>query len=368
MQNLTSHSNRHNDGSSIPVRLTFFEFTTGAPHPLSSTHTVTLPQHSETPHVVLGAEVLGDHILVVVWVTRSKYLIYLVSWKTGAMTLVSGLSKSCLIVDSRKYPKLRESLDEQRMYHNGRVWAAVINSSLVALIDGAEHRLEICKLEIPTLGPYLQTLCFFDLPPLVRSVASLFVSGIHKEYVPTSRHHAQSRSSRGCHLPFYSHTIGTIALRLQFALGMTVYHSYALIISVPALLSAIPTGVRNMPWVDWAPSSADMFKIMTLKPAGPFWITSLLPLEVRRYDLRHTQSIQSTAEDTSPIQPPLGPGTIEGVWNSLKTHISYRDIRVPAGDRDIYRYADIVADREWVIVVKPLDVSSVYTSLKHYGW
>jgi len=282
------------------------------------------------------------------------------------MTLVSGLSKSCLSVDSRKSPKLRESPDEQRMYHNGRVWAAVIDSSLVALIDEVEHRLEICKLETPTLGPYLQTLCFFDLPSLVGSVASLFVSRIQKEYVPTSKHHAQSRSSRGCHLPFYSHTIGTIALRLQFALGMTVYHSYALIISIPALLSAIPTGVRNVPWADWAPSSTHMFKIMTLKPAGPFWITSLLPLEVRRYDLPHTLSIQSTAEDTSSLQQPLSPGTIEGAWNNLKTH-PYRDTRVPASDGDIYRSADIVADREWVIVVKPLDVSSVYTSLKHYG-
>jgi len=341
VQNLTSHSNRHNDGSSTPVRLTFFEFTTGAPHPLSSTHTLSLPQHSETPHVVLDAEVVGDHVLVIVWVTRSKSLVYLVSWKTGTMTLVSSLSNSCLVVDSKNPPKLRESPDEQRVYYNGRVWAAVINSSSVALIDEVEHRVEICKLEIPTLGPYLQTLCFFDLPPLVRSVSSLFVSGIHKEYVPTSRHHAQSRSSRGCHLPFYSHTIGTIALRLQFALGMTVYHSYALIISIPALLSAIPTGVRNVPWVDWAPSSAHMFKIMTLKPAGPFWITSTLglPLEVRRYDLWHTQSIQSTAEDTSSLQPPISPGTIDGDWNSLKTHISYRDVRVPAGDRDIYRYA-----------------------------
>jgi len=367
VQNLTSHSNRQNDRSSTPVRLTFFEFTTGAPHPLSSTHTVSLPQHSETPQVVLDAEVLGDHILVVVWVTGSKSLIYLVSWKTGTMTLVSGLSNSCLVVDSRKSPKLRESPDEQRMYQNGRAWATVINNSLVALMDEVEHRLEICKLEIPTPGPYLQTLCFFDLPPFVRSIACLFVSGIHKEYVPTSKHHAQSRSSRGCHLPFYSHTIGTIALRLQFAIGMTAYHSYALIISVPALLSTIPTGVRNVPWADWAPSSTHMFKITVLKPAGPFWITSLLPLEVRRYDMRHTQFIQSTAEDTSSLQSPLCPGTIDGVWNSLKTHMPYRDVRVPASDRDIYRSADIVADREWVVVVKPLDVSSVYTSLKHYG-
>jgi len=160
-------------------------------------------------------------------------------------------SKSCLVVDSIKSPKLRESPDEPRLDQNRRrrPWATVVNSSLVALIDEVEHRLEICKLEIPTSGPYLQTLCFLDLPPLA-SVASLFVVAISKEWVPTSKHHAQSRSSRGCHLPFFSPTIGTIALHYEeeTAVGRRFY---AMIISVPALLSAISTGVRSVPWVEW---------------------------------------------------------------------------------------------------------------------
>jgi len=273
------------------------------------------------------------------------------------------LSKSCIVVGSSKSLKLREFPDES-MDRNGSLWIAVINSSLVALINEVEHSLEICKLETPTPGPYLQTLCFFDLPPLA-PVAPLSVSTILKEWVPTSKHHAQSRSSRGCHLPFYSPTVGTIALRLVYGIG--IYRSYALIISIPALLSAIPAGVRNVPWVDWGPSGTHIFKITTLTPAGPFWITSLVPLEVRRYDLRRTQYIRSTAEDMSSLSCLLNSDTTEEVLNNFRTHMSYRDARVSASDKDLCRSADIVADREWVIVVKPLDVSSVYTSLKPYG-
>ena len=251
------------------------------------------------------------------------------------------------------------------MGQSRRPSATVVNG-LVALIDDFEHRLEICKLEIPTPGPYLQTLCFFDLPP-VASVGSLFVAAIYKEWVPTSKHHAQSRSSRGCHLPFYSPTIGTIALRLHYEMGAMVHCMYAMIISVPALLSAIPTGVRSVlwakcvPWVKWGPSSTHIFKIRTaLIPAGPFWVTSTLPLEVRRYDLRRTPYIQSTAEDTSSLQSrPLNPDTVKGAWN---TFMPYRDARVPASGRNLCHSVDIVADREWWIVVESSDVSSVYTA------
>jgi len=148
---------------------------------------------------------------------------------------------------------------------------------------------------------------------------------------------------------------------------MAVGRMYAMIISVPALLSAISTGVRSVPWVEWGPSSTHMFKMGPgLKSAGPFWITDTWRLEVRRYDLRRTPYIQSTAEDTSSLQsPPLNPDTVEGVWNSFETHMPYHDARVPASDGNILRLANIVADREWWIRVEPLNVSSVYTSLKH---
>lgn len=255
------------------------------------------------------------------------------------------------------------------------MWAVVINSSLVALMDEVKHSLEICELEISTPGPHLLTLCFFEFPPLALVGSRFMYGNICKEWVPTSKHHAQSRSSRGCHLPFYSPTISTIALPFNRGVGMKSQFLYAMVISIPALLSAIPTGVRNVPWVDWGPSSTHMTGTNLLLSAGPFWITNLPPLEVRRYDLRRTQYIQSTAEDTSSLQSwPLNPDTVKVVGNSFDTRMPYREVRAPAGDSDMESQesimddsTDVVFDREWIIVVTAVLVSSVYTSLKHYG-
>jgi hypothetical protein len=85
-----------------PVQLEFFEFSTGAPHPLATTHTVSLPLLSEFPDARVNAEVLGDHILITVWNRTCKALVFLVSWKTGIVTLVSGFSKFCLILNSHE--------------------------------------------------------------------------------------------------------------------------------------------------------------------------------------------------------------------------------------------------------------------------
>ena len=74
------------------VQLTFFQFTTGAHHPLSSTHTVSLPQDPGQPCTFISSEVLGDHVLVTVG-GSTEAVLYLVSWKTGAVTLVSTSSK-----------------------------------------------------------------------------------------------------------------------------------------------------------------------------------------------------------------------------------------------------------------------------------
>ena len=75
------------------VQLAFFEFSTGAPHPLSETHTVSLPPLSEFHDPSVTAEVLCDHVLISVWDNRDcKGVIYLVLWKIGTVTLVSGVS------------------------------------------------------------------------------------------------------------------------------------------------------------------------------------------------------------------------------------------------------------------------------------
>jgi hypothetical protein len=96
-----SHSNQQVGGDTDEVRdrqvqLGFYEFTSGAPHPLSSTYTVSLPPFPWF-YVNVSIEVLGDHILVVLWCAQWGAVFYLVSWKTGSMTLVSSLSISYII-------------------------------------------------------------------------------------------------------------------------------------------------------------------------------------------------------------------------------------------------------------------------------
>src|SRR6267142_1914293 len=90
IESLTSHSKWWQDVRVAVVQLTFFQFTTGAPHPLSSTHTVSLPQlGSGQPFTYVSQEVLGDHVLVTACSLDFKAAFYLVSWKTGVVTLVS---------------------------------------------------------------------------------------------------------------------------------------------------------------------------------------------------------------------------------------------------------------------------------------
>jgi len=43
--------------------------------------------------ISIYAEVLGDHVLISMWNGSGKAVVYLVSWKTGTVTLVSGFNK-----------------------------------------------------------------------------------------------------------------------------------------------------------------------------------------------------------------------------------------------------------------------------------
>lgn len=100
-RNLTSHSKQLDSSHGVPVEFGFFEFTTGAPHPLAAEHIVELPQ-SFGPHFTkIRTQVLGDHILV----SESSRLdlsdsdevaFYLISWRTGIVTFVSVFRKSYL--------------------------------------------------------------------------------------------------------------------------------------------------------------------------------------------------------------------------------------------------------------------------------
>ena len=306
----------------------------------------------------MRVEVLGDHILISMWDGWCKAVVYLASWKTGTVTLVSGFSKFCLILNSRKFLKLR-GLPSTRLNYGHSV-AVAINSCLVSIIGDCENRIEICKLELDP-APRLQTLCFFELPPLA-SGAVHYLSRAFKEWAPTSKSYVRTRSSRGYHLPFYSSAIGTIALHFHYRLHLQNIYSYALIISIAALVSAIPTDVRNVPWEDWGPSSTHFFKMETerLSSTGPFWITEYSSLVLRQYDLRNLRYTQLMGGDKPLLQlrPPIVDSTNIFQYD-IETHLPYREVMMQNSDLCGSTY--VVAEREWVIGVTNL-VCEVFLS------
>jgi len=89
-------SRRERGGSNRLVQheLAFFEFTTGAPHPLSAAHIIHLPLVDYPGSVRVEVEVLGDHILATALHQHSRSSFYLVSWKTGTVTFVGAFTKS----------------------------------------------------------------------------------------------------------------------------------------------------------------------------------------------------------------------------------------------------------------------------------
>jgi len=293
------------------------------------------------------AEVLGDHVLISIWNYSCGAVVYLVSWKTGTVTLVSGFSK--FVLNSHESLKLRRL--PAVTPRNGRLMAVSINSSLVSVIADGDNRLEICKLELDS-GPRLQTLCFLELPPLTSGTSNI-LSRADKEWVPTSKSYVRTRSSRGYHLPFYSSAIGTIALRFNYQRSWMV-GPYVLIISVAALISAIPTDARNVPWEDWGPSSTHLVKTTArVMPAGAFWTTGHPSLVVRQYDLQHTAYTQSMAGDESSLQPRPHIVDSEEIFQyDIKTHLPYRDVM--RENKDLRDSGSIVADREWVVGVTSL--------------
>jgi hypothetical protein len=119
----------------VVVQLSFFQFTTGAPHPLSSTHTtsVTVSVQDFGSFPYFAGQVLGDHILITVWTPHFKLSLYLVSWKAGDVTSVSGPSErflSILTQEILKAPRAKSRVEvngkwtaegsshQQRLYRN----------------------------------------------------------------------------------------------------------------------------------------------------------------------------------------------------------------------------------------------------------
>ena len=236
-----------------------------------------------------------------------------------------------------------------------------------------ENNLEVCKLEFASPGWGLQTVCFLELPPLA-SDSSIALHAAYTEWVPTSKDYARSRTARGYHVPFYSSTVHTIGLLLGYYKKSEESqhprrYASAMVISVPRLLSAIQTDVRNVPWADWGPSSTHVFETKWSRPLGPLWIAELspeAPLVVRRYNIRRTRCAQSMTGDASSLQTPAPVITSTEVFgdhretDQVETHLPYRDV----GTRqvDFRHFVHTTADREWVIGIAEASVRGfVYT-------
>jgi hypothetical protein len=132
--------------------------------------------------------------------------------------------------------------------------------------------------------------------------------------------------------------------------------NYAMIIDVAKLLSAIPTDVRSVPWVDWGPSSTHLFEIRRTTmpiPAGPYWITHLSPLVVRDYSVLRIRYTQLTAGDGPSSYSHQLVNTSTEAYNEyleaykIETHLPYRNI--VANHLDFGRFKSFIADREWIV-------------------
>ncbi|KAI0282427.1 hypothetical protein BC826DRAFT_286195 [Russula brevipes] len=231
---------KQDDDGVAQLQLTFSKFTTGVPHPLSApTHTISLPAASGFDFADMNMEVLGDHVLTSVRRQSGQASFYLVSWKTGSVTLVSGSQQTSRVVRQVDTPVGRRA---EAGGHRRRPDRA----------DKGQHEqprgLQARDRGTGPGGPRLHTICFLELPPLAAD-ASGVVSAAIREWVPTSRHHhhhhqhaASVESSRRRHVPFYSSAVGTMALSLDYRTyekGAGYPFRCTMIISVVALLAAV---------------------------------------------------------------------------------------------------------------------------------
>jgi hypothetical protein len=129
-------------------------------------------------------------------------------------------------------------------------------------------------------------------------------------------------------------------------------------VSVEALLSIVRSRVRHVPWARWGPAATRVLPLEDgiVRPAGPFWITSYAPLVVRDYNSLRARSMEKVKKSmpSIPPNPSLGPPSTKLFgehWEGgeLNTHLPFREI--VAGDLSFERVVQVVADREWFIVI-----------------
>ena len=354
-----------------------------------------LPTNAVVDVAYAEAEVLGDYVITTVMSGRDVCCFYIVSWKTGVVTLVSSYLFSCasaayVVVSSSLLPQLRDIELSNRWRPLWVPRLVDIDGDLMMLANCTKNSLEICKLELTSQEPRLHTICFLELPALEPYVF-VVVSRVDKEWVPTSPHGARSQQQqqpppRKRVVPFRSSKVGTIGLLVEHEMrsaSVRVLPSCWMTVSVAALLSAIAgarccpspsdanpgegdaagngdaaAGVRTLFWPEWGPAATRVLLSShggrLPKPAGPFWIASFSPLVIRDYDLLRMQSTPAATEegDKSPSRSLFGPPVFKStevpgehwVEGKVETHLPYRDLVA----RELY-CVGVVADREWII-------------------
>jgi hypothetical protein len=240
--------------------------------------------------------------------------------------------------------------------------------NLIALAHGNDNRLEICKLEVTSRVPHLQTLYLLELPTLRPHVCCV-ISAAEKEWVPTSPYQHHSQSSRRRLVPFRSCRVGTLFLSVDYnPLDSSSKQRSGMIVNIAALLSAARSGsdrhrVRTIPWARWGPAATRVFPLRAdgpfhcglACPAGPFWIMEDTPrtLVVQDYDFQGKWRIQATTENISSVSGSTTKPTkaIGQHWvaGKVKTHLPYRDVlAIDTRWRPMYGTSTLI-DREWFI-------------------
>ena len=234
------------------------------------------------------------------------------------------------------------------------------HENLIALAHGNDNRLEICKLEIASRVPRLQTLYLLELPALKPRVRCV-ISAAEKEWVPTSLHQDYAQSSRHRLVPFRSCRVGTLFFSVDYnPLHSSSAQRYGMIVNIAALLSAARSDrqrVRTIPWSRWGPAATRIFPFHCglACPAGPFWIMEDTPraLIIQDYDLQGKWRIQATTEDASSVSRPtvIPTKAIGQHWGAgkVKTHLPYRDVVTIDSRRRPMHGTSTLIDREWFI-------------------
>jgi len=240
------------------------------------------------------------------------------------------------------------------------------HENLIALAHGNENRIEICKLEIASRVPRLQTLYLFELPPLKPHVRCVIFAA-EMEWAPTSRYQEYTQPSRQRIVPFRSCRIGTLFFSVDYnPFNPSSAQRYRMIVNIAALLSAVRSDrlrVRTIPWTSWGPAATRVFPLRADGrfrcglpcPAGPFWVMEDTPRElvIQDFDLQGKWRIQATTESASSVsrRTVITTKVIAQHWGAgkVKTHLPYRDVVTTDGRwRPMYGTSTLI-DREWFI-------------------